>query len=540
MTDIFISYKSERKLAAEHFAEVLRSYGYSVWFDYSLVKGKDFAEQIERQIRASKSVVVLWCSMSIGSRWVREEVHLAHDLGLLIPVKIEPCEIPFGFRLADTIDLSGWDGSPRSHQLDPLLDDLEAKVGRAAAPDRQALIEYERTWRRFGAQPLKAFALGEPIEPDNGGLPSVDSGMAPDGPIEGEADAASARAEAKARARREVEANWPKPPPRGEAPTGYQDTTGTGGGRGGKPTGWVRAAGVGAIALVIAVWVFYQGDPAPKSEPIEVQLASGGTKEIVPGSGESFEDCAECPEMVVVPAGSFMMGSTEEEIAALTEAHGDYFKGEGPQHEARIPEPFAVGKFEVTWDEWEACMAAGGCTHKPGDEGWGRGNRPVINVSWDDAQAYAKWLSEKTGKTYRLLSEAEWEYAARAGTTTRYAFGDSISRSQAHLGETFLGFVGGKTAKVGSYEPNAWGLHDIHGNVLERVEDCWNDSYADKPDRLKASGAAWTTGDCNLRVSRGGHVTSKPRALRSASRDRKPQDYRFFNLGFRLARTLTP
>jgi len=184
MTNIFISYKSERKIAAEHFAEVLRRYGYSVWFDYSLIKGKDFAEQIERQIRASKSVVVLWCSMSVDSRWVREEVHLAHDLGLLIPVKIESCDIPFGWRLADTIDLSSWDGNPRSHQLDPLLNDLETRIGRAAVPDRRALMEYEQTWRRFGAQPLKAFALGEPIEPDNGGSPSVDLGTATGGSTE--------------------------------------------------------------------------------------------------------------------------------------------------------------------------------------------------------------------------------------------------------------------------------------------------------------------------------------------------------------------
>ena len=173
MNDVFISYKSERKLAAEHFAEVLRRHGYSVWFDYSLIKGKDFAEQIERQIRTSRSLVVLWCTMSISSRWVREEVALAHDLGILIPVKIEPCDLPFGFRLSDTIDLVEWDGNPRSHQLDALLDDLETKTGRAAVPDRRALIEYEGTWRRFGAQPLKAFALGQPIEPDNGGLPSA-------------------------------------------------------------------------------------------------------------------------------------------------------------------------------------------------------------------------------------------------------------------------------------------------------------------------------------------------------------------------------
>ena len=159
MAEIFISYKSERRAAAEHFAEVLRRYGYSVWFDYELVKGKDFAAQIERQIREARALVALWCTLSVGSRWVREEVHLAHDLGILVPVKIEPCEIPFGFRLADTIDLASWDGAPRSPTLDSLIDALEGRIGRDAAPDRKALIEYEATWRRFGARTLKDFAL---------------------------------------------------------------------------------------------------------------------------------------------------------------------------------------------------------------------------------------------------------------------------------------------------------------------------------------------------------------------------------------------
>ena len=159
MAEIFISYKSERRAAAEHFAEVLRRHGFTVWFDYELVKGADFAAQIERQIRGARALVALWCSLSVTSRWVREEVYLAHDLGRLVPVKIEACEIPFGFRLADTIDLTAWDGAPRSPALDPLIDALEGRIKRDAAPDRRALIEYEGAWRRFGGHPLKDFAV---------------------------------------------------------------------------------------------------------------------------------------------------------------------------------------------------------------------------------------------------------------------------------------------------------------------------------------------------------------------------------------------
>jgi formylglycine-generating enzyme required for sulfatase activity len=262
---------------------------------------------------------------------------------------------------------------------------------------------------------------------------------------------------------------------------------------------------------------------------------------IAPGSGESFRDADFAPEMVVVPAGRFMMGSPESEVG-----HRD---SEGPQHEVAIPKPFAVGKYPVTFDEWDAYVAqagggglfgiGGNKPRRPDDGGWGRGNRPVINVSWDDAQAYVKWLSGKTGKRYRLLSEAEWEYAARAGTTTRYAFGDTISTSQAQFSEGSRGSAG-KTVEVGSFEPNAWGLHDMHGNVWEWVEDCWNSSYTDKPDSLKASGAAWTTGNCVGRVLRGGSWGNFSQYLRSAVRGREFWGDRSDSIGFRLARTLTP
>jgi hypothetical protein len=169
--EIFISYKSERRRAAEHLAEVLRRHGYTVWFDYQLVKGKGFARQIDTRIRAAKALVVLWCTKSVGSDWVAEEVDLAKSLGILIPTKIEDCELPVGNRLKDYIDLTGWDGAPRTHQLDPLLEAIAAKVGRDPAPNFRGLQEYEATWRRFGAPSLRVFGLEAPLEVTEGARP---------------------------------------------------------------------------------------------------------------------------------------------------------------------------------------------------------------------------------------------------------------------------------------------------------------------------------------------------------------------------------
>jgi formylglycine-generating enzyme required for sulfatase activity len=145
-----------------------------------------------------------------------------------------------------------------------------------------------------------------------------------------------------------------------------------------------------------------------------------------------------------------------------------------------IARPFAVGKFEVTFAEWDACVAAGGCGHRRGDEGWGRNRRPVINVSWHDAKEYVAWLSRKTGKSYRLLSEAEWEYAARGGTATAYSFGDTINKSQAQYSDGAYAEAG-STVEVGSFPANRFGLHDMHGNVWEWVEDNWHANYENAP-----------------------------------------------------------
>ena len=229
--------------------------------------------------------------------------------------------------------------------------------------------------------------------------------------------------------------------------------------------------------------------------------------------------------MVVLPSGEFMMGSPPPERA----------KSEGPQRRVTIACPFAVGKYEVTFAEWDAWVEDRACNHRAGDEGWGRGRRPVINVSWHDAKEYVGWLSRKTGMTYRLLSEAEWEYAARAGTTTPYAFGDTIDKSQAHFAVGRLWGSVGMTVEVGSFLPNKFGLYDMHGNAWELVEDNMHINYEGSPP---TDGSVWEGGDRGVRVMRGGSWQSKPEALHAAFRI----SYRSVipnNInGFRVARAL--
>ena len=238
--------------------------------------------------------------------------------------------------------------------------------------------------------------------------------------------------------------------------------------------------------------------------------------------GQSFRDCADvCPEMMVIPAGRFTMGSPTSEPG-----RGAY---EGPQHEVVVRSPLAVGKYEVTFDEWDACVAANGCAQRPSDEGWGRGRQPVINVSWEDTQQYVAWLSRRTGQRYRLLTEAEWEYAARAGTVTAYSFGLSVSPSQANYRESGLG----RAQVVGRYPANGFWLHDMHGNVYEWVQDCYARTYSGAPSD---AAEAVTGGDCSYRVHRGGSWSDLPQSLRSALRGSHLPGVRVINFGFRVAR----
>jgi formylglycine-generating enzyme required for sulfatase activity len=249
-------------------------------------------------------------------------------------------------------------------------------------------------------------------------------------------------------------------------------------------------------------------------------------------AGDIFADCEGCPEMVVIPAGEFAMGADRSELGSAAD--------ERPPHRVRIAKSFAVGRFAVTFAQWDACVADGGCNgYGPPDEGWGRDLRPVINVSWYDAKSYISWLSQKAGVTYRLLSEAEREYVSRAGTLTPFWWGATISVEDANYSGAGHGGAASeqsqrKTLPVDQLRPNPWGLYHVHGNVYDWTEDCFNESYVGAP----SDGSAWLSGDCDRRVHRGGSWYSDPAWLRSASRNRNLSITRFNFVGFRVARTL--
>ena len=229
----------------------------------------------------------------------------------------------------------------------------------------------------------------------------------------------------------------------------------------------------------------------------------------------------------MVPAGEFSMGSPATE--------NGHVGNEGPQHKVVVARPFAVSRFDATYADWDACVAAGGCP-QAGDAGLGRGPKPVIDVTWDDAQRYVAWLAKTTGQSYRLLTEAEWEYAARAGAATAYSWGEEIGEGNANCIRCGSGWDNRQTSPAGSFKPNAFGLYDMAGNVWQWVQDCFHDSY----DGAPTDGAAWTSGDCSRRVARGGSWVDRPQLSRSAARLRLATVFHISNLGFRVGRTLNP
>jgi formylglycine-generating enzyme required for sulfatase activity len=284
------------------------------------------------------------------------------------------------------------------------------------------------------------------------------------------------------------------------------------------------------IAMIGCALACAQIGPAQAAGP----LTAGEERGLA--AGDTFTECDVCPEMVVVPPGSYLMGSPKNEVGSDPR--------EGPRHRVKIARPFAVGKFEVTLAQWLACVAAGECKHSPPDnpdapDAKDRGQRAVTFVSWTDiTREYLPWLSRKAGKTYRLLSEAEWEYSARAGTTTPYFTGRNITNKQANFNRRNVSPLEG-VADVGSYAPNAFGLYDMHGNALEWVQDCWNESYRGAP----SDGSAWTSGDCVYRVTRGGSWNSDPGKtapwdLRADFRSLDNVRNRCFVCGFRVGRSL--
>jgi len=277
------------------------------------------------------------------------------------------------------------------------------------------------------------------------------------------------------------------------------------------------------------------GLPAAPAAEITIEKTAPTVGDAVPKM--FFRECDICPVMAVVPAGSNLIGSPREESGRSN--------NEGPQQPVAFRVPFAVGRSEVSFEEYIACVNEGGCPPGlPGDYGWGYGKQPAINVSWNHAKAYVGWLSRKTGGKYRLLTEAEWEYAARGCArvcdSTPFWFGSDISKARANY-DTRIAYLGspkadrrGSTLPIDASEPNQFGLLHVHGNVAEWVDDCWQENLLGLPP----DGAARTDGDCQRRVVRGGSWSDDPKALRSAARSWQVPEERRAQIGFRVAREL--
>ena len=234
--------------------------------------------------------------------------------------------------------------------------------------------------------------------------------------------------------------------------------------------------------------------------------------------GEAFQDCPICPEMIVIPAGSFMMGSLDGKANEL------------PIHNVDIKE-FVMSKAEITFEQWDACVEDGICSHSPQDDNLGRGNLAVMRVNYQDIQQFLLWLNNITKQNYRLPSEAEWEYAARAGKSTAYSWGDDIGANNASCIGCNIGVNNNKINQIKNYPANAYGLFDMHGNVWEWTQDCWHSNYLGAP----SNGEAWEPNNCQRHVVRGGSGGNKPSELRSASRGVIKSEQRLNSIGFRVA-----
>ena len=252
--------------------------------------------------------------------------------------------------------------------------------------------------------------------------------------------------------------------------------------------------------------------PAPAPAPASTKAVAAGT---------DIKDCPACPTLVTIPAGTFTMGSNTSDPS------------EKPAHQVSVGAPFAIGRYEVSVQEWEACAAAGAC-QKIAQRPNGSPNAPMRDVSWDDAQQYVKWLSSTSGKPYRLPTEAEWERAARGGTATRYWWGEQMAQGKANCKECGKPWVEDAPANVGSFGANPYGVYDTSGSVWEWVADCWHNNYKGAPE----DGREWDDANCRVRVIRGGSWREGAPYMVASTRFKYDASVRHSQNGFRVARSL--
>lgn len=495
MADIFISYSQKDREFVQRLVQALGEEGYALWWDHEIRAGEAFDELIEDALKRIRCVVCVWSRHSVDSQWVRAEAAWAKDRNLLVSTRIDDTvDLPLKFYNVHTKDLTGWDGT----RQDTVFRDLVADIHKIAGPPGQAAAGIGKH-RRQGLQ-----ARSDSAAPETG------SRLPTDGP--------APTAEIAPRERPSSASN-------GQAVIRAPRRTA------------VSLAVLGAALIVVLGlgWLLVQGGDPPRVPHRESQPESTATPSLGAAAQAEQPDrpgAIPVPEMITVPSGTFEMGCVSEQQCERNEL---------PVHTVTFREPFDIGKYEVTFAEYDYYVAKTGA-RRPDDHGWGRGRRPVIDVSWEDAAAYARWLSDQTSAHYRLPTEAEWEYAARAGTTSPFSTGACITTLSANYDGEYgwagcpeTGLRRGKTVTAGDLPSNRYGLHEIHGNVWEWVGDCWHPTYTGAP----RNGSAWRAergGDCELRGVRGGSWDFLLGGLRSAYRFRLDKASRNHNLGFRVVR----
>ena len=513
---LFVSHVSEDRDAAMAIVAELERRGLNCWIAPRDVRpGRPFDDEIANAIESSRAMLLIFSEHCNASEYIRREVTFAGESHkVVIPFRIENAQPKHGLRVRLS-DLHWLDGfASREKAIDELVrtfPEVEnaplerppsapgANAARAQADDERRLPPLSPTRPKPAlSRPLLAAAALIVLAAISGAAWLIRSPPTPAPP-----PVAASAPSAPAASPNPVAAAAPAPP---------------------------------ADRAVVPLTPSPPPSPAaPAAAPAATQIvvtALSPERERALKPQDMFQDCSQCPEMIVAPAGVFTMGAPANEPRRAS--------GEGPQHKVTFNRNFAVGRFALTFDEWDACVADGGCNgYKPDSQGWGRGTRPAINVSFLDAKAYLAWLNKKTGKPYRLLSEAEREYITRAGTTTPFWWGGAITTAEANYdgvpyGGGAKGEYRGRTEPVASFAPNPWGFYQVHGNVYEWTEDCGHDDYQGAP----GDGSAWTSGDCGARVIRGGSWDYDGEYLRSASRLAYATDTRDVWLGFRVARSL--
>ncbi len=591
MSDIFLSYAHEDQVRIKQLAEALEGQGWTVFWDRTIAAGNTWRSTIGMALETAGCVVVAWSEHSIHSHWVCEEAEDGQERHRLVPVFLDNVRPPLGFRSIHAANLAQWDGKPSAAEFMHLVSSIAQIIGPPkpkpeppkpenadklvplpkggkievkgvlggalsnvgevqdltrshpnvlrlmealkgsqtsrlnsntsspegeTEPDTTPLKQPETPVSKPSVKEATTLVQPKPLKPGKQlrltiwpvlafvliGLagwwvfdgkkqinqPTQDKTPSVDNP-KMEADAAKRQAEQQALAAEEK---------RKQADAESQRLE--------------EANRKAAEAQQLAA-------EQVKAEQEAKQKAAEASKPLTVFQ-DKLKDGSLGPKMVWMPTGQFRMGD-------LT-GKGD--KDELPVHTVTISQPFAMGQTEVSFVEYDQ-FAKATQRNLPDDQQWGRGNRPVINVSWNDAVAYAQWLSEQTGKPYRLPTEAEWEYAARAGTETEYWWGNEIGNNRANCDGCGSPWDNKQTAPVGSFKPNAWGLYDTAGNVWEWVQDCWHDNYTKAPD----NGATWQTVECGLRVLRGGSWIIYGGDVRSAYRGRSEPGDGGHNIGFRLA-----